>query len=367
MTMEDVLKITKPTLVIDKTKCLSNISAMASKAKRHKLQFRPHFKTHQSLNIGHWFKNCGVTKIAVSSLSMASYFSKEWNDITVAFPTNILEIEAINKLASEITLNLTVENTESVQYLNNRLSHKVNIFIQIDVGYARTGVTAGNTDYIDRILEIVESSPLMEFSGFLSHSGHTYACHTRKCIEDIHLQSLQRINQLKNIYLKLYPNLILSHGDTPSCSVCENFQGIDEIRPGNFVFYDLMQHQIGSNSIEDIAVIVACPVVAKHKNRSELVIYGGGVHFSKDRLVEEGITIYGKVVKKTRNGWGSLIPNTYLKSVSQEHGIIKVPEGDFDTYAIGDIVLILPVHSCMTVDLMSHYLTIDGQIIEKMT
>ncbi|WP_299364325.1 alanine racemase [Winogradskyella sp.] len=360
------LNITKPTLIIDKSKCLYNIKNMVSKAKRHQLQFRPHFKTHQSLEIGQWFKDYGVEKIAVSSLTMADYFSKEWNDITVAFPTNILEIETINSLASKITLNLTVENSESVLYLKKHLTHKVNIFIQIDVGYGRTGIAPYNIDDVNFLLEELDNSPLMKFVGFLSHSGHTYKCDSEECIKDTHSRSLKVINQLKSNYHSRYPNMIVSLGDTPSCSVSEDFSGINEIRPGNFVFYDLMQYQIGSNTIKDIAVAVACPIVAKHKNRSEVVIYGGGVHFSKDRLIENGITIYGKVVEKTKNGWSKILANTFVKSLSQEHGIIKVPIQDFDSYRIGDYVLILPVHSCMTVDLMKNYLTTEGQQISTL-
>jgi D-serine deaminase-like pyridoxal phosphate-dependent protein len=68
-------------------------------AQKHSLAFRPHFKTHQSLELGNWFKDYGVTQITVSSLEMAEYFATQWNDITVAFPVNVLEINRINSLA----------------------------------------------------------------------------------------------------------------------------------------------------------------------------------------------------------------------------------------------------------------------------
>ena len=78
---------------------------MLKKAESHKLIFRPHFKTHQSLEIGKWFKELGTNKITVSSLKMAEYFSCQWKDITVAFPLNILEMHTVNELAKKITLN----------------------------------------------------------------------------------------------------------------------------------------------------------------------------------------------------------------------------------------------------------------------
>ena len=358
--------ITKPTLILDKKKCRANISAMFSKSKRHNLEFRPHFKTHQSLEIGSWFKDVGVKKITVSSVSMAEYFSTQWNDITIAFPTNILEIEPINALAKKITLNLCIENEESISFLSEHLKFKVNIFLKIDVGYHRTGINPVNSNLINIILEKIDANPLLNFIGFLGHAGHTYKCRTRHAIKEEHSKSLNIMAKLKDEYRSRYPNLIISLGDTPSCSVADDFSGVDEIRPGNFVFYDLTQNLIGSNSIAQIAVALACPIVALHKERSEIVVYGGGVHFSKDRIEDKEGLVFGRVVEKGNNTWGDLIPNTYVKSLSQEHGTISIPKGDIDNYKIGDYLMILPVHSCMAGNTMKSYTTFDGEVISRL-
>ena len=37
-----------------------------------------------------------------------------------------------------------------------------------------------------------------------------------------------------------------SVGSTPTASVVERFAGCDEVRPGNYVFYDAFQATIGS-------------------------------------------------------------------------------------------------------------------------
>jgi D-serine deaminase-like pyridoxal phosphate-dependent protein len=44
-------KITEPALLFDKRKCLMNIRRMKQKADKNNVQFRPHFKTHQSVEI----------------------------------------------------------------------------------------------------------------------------------------------------------------------------------------------------------------------------------------------------------------------------------------------------------------------------
>ncbi len=55
----------------------------------------------------------------------------------------------------------------------------------------------------------------------------------------------------------------------------------------------------------------------------------------------------------------------YLKSLSQEHGIVAVPKSRVSNYKIGDLLFILPVHSCMTANLMREYLTTEGRVIER--
>ena len=356
-------QVKTPTLVIDEEKCRNNIQRMYDKAVSNGVELRPHFKTHQSLEIGGWFKEAGVSKITVSSLRMAKYFAEDWNDILVAFPVNIHEIDAINDLASTLNLHLSIENLDSLRFLSQHIQHPVNIYIQVDVGYNRTGVSTENEGLINSILSVVNQSSLMHFVGFYAHAGHSYNTTSSTDVERIHSASLRKMAKLK----ETYPSAVISLGDTPTCSIAKDFKGVDEIRPGNFVFYDLMQHQIGSNTISQIAVALACPIVAIHKDRLEMVIYGGGVHFSKDRLEDVEGTIYGRVVQKSISGWGDLIPGMYVKRLSQEHGIIALPKHLIDRYSIGDYVFILPVHSCMTANLVKVYTTLKAKAIPKLS
>jgi D-serine deaminase-like pyridoxal phosphate-dependent protein len=148
----------------------------------------------------------------------------------------------------------------------------------------------------------------------------------------------------------------------------EDLDGTDEIRPGNFVFYDLMQWQIGACDPDDIAVAVACPVVAKHPERQEIVLYGGAVHLSKDRIrLDDGNSCYGFATELTEDGWGNPIPDTFLKALSQEHGILKANGKFFEKTRVGDLIGILPVHSCLTADLLGGYLELKGKRIGAMT
>lgn len=358
--------ITHPTLLLDEEKCRENIAQMAEKARKNGLIFRPHFKTHQSLEIGRWFKEEGVQQITVSSLRMAEYFSAEWEDISVAFPVNLREIETIERLATHIHLHILVEFAEAIRYLGQKLRSEVGFFIKTDTGYHRTGIDSKNTGAIEALLAAAKPYPQLQFRGFLTHNGHSYKCRDGVGIEEIHQHSLRELGRLKTIFRSHYPEIINSLGDTPTCSVCENFDGIDEIRPGNFVFFDLTQVAIGSCRTEQIAVALACPIVALHPEREEMVLYGGGVHLSKDRLETKKGVIYGQLAQKTEKGWSFPLEEIYVKSLSQEHGIVHVPRAMSNSFKVGDWVYVLPVHSCMTADLMKSYLTLKNKKIKMM-
>ncbi|MFY0688107.1 MAG: alanine racemase [Cyclobacteriaceae bacterium] len=355
------MEITRPTVIIDEQKAKGNINRMAKKVRKEGLTFRPHFKTHQSCDVGKWYKDEGVSKCAVSSLTMADYFATHgWKDITVAFPFNLRELETANALAEKIQLNVLVESEVTLDFLKNEMSYPIGYFVKIDVGYGRTGLALDQSEMIQRLVD--GNSDLVRFKGMLAHAGHTYACRSKQEILSVHNASLLTLQKCIN---EISQSGIVSYGDTPSCSVAYDFGGVDEVRCGNFIYYDLTQAAIGSCKVSDIAVTLACPIVAKHENRNELVIYGGGVHLSKDKLERNGQPYYGQVVTYHNNGW-NIVEGAYVSKLSQEHGIISLQPSTIDAFDIGGVIGILPVHSCLMIDLCSNLMTLSGQEIKKL-
>ena len=364
----DEKKVNTPTLIIHQRVCQRNILNMVNKAGDRRIHLRPHFKTHQSVLAGSWYKAAGVRAITVSSLDMALFFSQHgWDDITVAFPLNIREMDKVNNLAGKIRLNLLVESQAHLDALEKSLTYPVGTFVEIDTGYHRTGVAADNISCIDELIKRIETIDKIQFKGFLTHAGHSYKAGSKEEVLTIHEETRSKMAILKSVYKRQYPDIIISVGDTPCMSLASNFEGIDEIRPGNFVYYDLAQKSIGSCGWEDIAVVVACPVVARYKERGEVVIYGGAVHFSKDSLTDStGLPYFGSVVLMGCEGWGQPLADCYVKSLSQEHGIVRVGDESWENFQVGDLMYIIPVHSCLTVDVIPDRITFEGEQVDGM-
>ena len=355
------MKIIKPKLIVNKDRVVKNILRMKQKIENSagRIRFRPHFKTHQSAQIGQWVRDSGITTIAVSSVDMASYFAQNgWEDITIAVLVNPLEIESINQLAKTVflDLNLLVDSRDMVVLLNKELKHPVKLWIKIDTGYHRTGITWDQKDDVLVIVKEIKKSPRLHFKGLLTHAGHSYKATSGKEIKKIYDDTVSKMSAVKE-YLEEngFSNVEISIGDTPTCSIVKEFYGIDEVRCGNFVFYDVMQFFLDTCKEEEIAAAVACPVIARYSQRNEIVIYGGAVHLSKDSITQKNNQkIFGLVAlpEKDNREWGPIIKDTYVSSLTQEHGIIKTNNEFIKQVNVGDILMILPVHSCLAANLL---------------
>jgi len=359
-----MLKPDKPTLLLNEEQCRKNIHKMAEKARKHQLIFRPHLKTAQSLAVAEWFREEGVDKITVSSLQMAEYFANGgWKDITVAFPVNLNEIDSINRLLDKTeNLQLLVDEGSELEKLIKNVKGNLNIYLKIDCGTARTGFDPNDKDGIFEMLNHVNESSNLKLVGLLTHAGHSYRCRSAAEVFEIHRITKKLMLDLKEDFISDFPSLKISIGDTPCCSLADDWTGVDEIRPGNFTFYDIMQYNIGSCGLDEIAVSMLCPIVSKHKKRNELVVYGGAVHFSKDSVQINGGQNFGFVRKY---GDENLPQNfNFVKSLSQEHGIISCSEDFFNSAAVGDFLEIFPVHSCLTANEMCSFFDKNGKIYD---
>lgn len=346
-----------PTLFVNEDIVRSNIKLMAEKSEACSVEFRPHFKTHQSHAIGRYFREFGVKGITVSSLKMANYFLKDnWGDITIAFPANVLAAEYYNELSSKCDLKTLVISADVVTRLDRQMSHRIGLYIEIDPDYGRSGVPSGDQKAIQKVLTAIEESTNFYAAGFYCHAGHTYKARSKEEVEQISAEALSKLKPLK----QAFPELPICFGDTPSCSVLNDFGPADQISPGNFVFYDWMQVQIGSCSPNEIAVYMECPIIEKFEDRNQVLIHGGAVHFSKDSVMIGQSLSFGEPMLK------HLSEETYVASLSQEHGIVQCSPDVFSKLKVGETLQVFPIHSCLTADLMREYHTTDGKVLDHM-
>jgi D-serine deaminase-like pyridoxal phosphate-dependent protein len=216
-----------------------------------------------------------------------------------------------------------------------------------------------------QILRLASQSDKLHFRGLYIHPGNSYHYAAPEKRLQIHSEACALLSRVKLALQSEFPVLECRLGDTPNCAIMDSFPQVDSLGPGNYVFFDTMQAQLGACTFSQIAVCLYAPVVAVYPQRNEVVIHGGAVHLSKDYLpMPHGGKNFGLVVDVNDKGWNEPLEGVYLKSLSQEHGIIHVPDALLNHFKIGEIIGVLPVHSCLTANLCKSYRDLDGRILD---
>nr|XP_021156373.1 uncharacterized protein LOC102098018 [Columba livia] len=148
-----------------------------------------------------------------------------------------------------------------------------------------------------------------------------------------------------------------SMGSTPSCShpVPEMSQ-LTELHPGNYLFYDLQQTQLGSCRPEDVAIRVLTRVIGHYPHRNQLLLDCGWA----------ALSLHGP---RAPGGCAAVEghPELRLVGLTQEHGQVEAVDGplDFERFPVGSILALIPFHACATAAMHPvYYVHAGGKVVE---
>jgi D-serine deaminase-like pyridoxal phosphate-dependent protein len=200
----------------------------------------------------------------------------------------------------------------------------------------------------------------MRFAGILSHSGHAYHAPSRGEIAAVAEEERRVMTAFAARSREAGINVHrISVGSTPALSVVDRLDGVDEIRPGNYVFYDYTQSVLGSCAVADCAVTVLASVVSSQAGARHSVVDAGALALSKDRGPDFAPQpTMGEIFQDYQRGL--LRKDARLSSVSQEHGIVNA------RLPVGERVRILPNHSCLTSACFDEYHVVRGdEVVDR--
>jgi D-serine deaminase-like pyridoxal phosphate-dependent protein len=363
----EIYTLKTPCLLLDIERVKRNAARMNSVAKRNDVKLRPHIKTHKCIEVARIETKGRDGAVTVSTLEEARAFAKHgFSDITYAVPIERGKFaDAIEILTTGVKLNLLTDDLETVRQLDEAAGNagvKFDVFVKIDCGAHRVGVEPSTNDAIE-IPRLISDSKNLNFAGILTHAGHSYNARSKEEI-------LEVARHERDVMVELAEKLrgdgievpTVSIGSTPTMSMVDHLDGIDEIRPGNYIFFDNFQVTLGSCSFEDTALTVLAAVIHKDKTRNRLVVDAGAIALSKDRgpVGIDPSCGYGRVLDLEGNETGMRVT-----SLSQEHGEVDAGEM-LDRFAVGDRVRILANHSCLTAAQHAHYNVLEnGEIVDK--
>lgn len=365
----ELTSLSTPALILDRTAVMRNTARMAERMRAHSVALRPHLKTAKSARVAELATAGHSGAITVSTLAEAGYFLDHgFDDITYAVcivPGKLPQAAALTARGANLKiLTDSVDTARAIAGSNHGVRFKT--LIEIDSGDARTGLLATSDELVE-IGGILNDSPSAELAGVLTHGGHSYLAENVAGIKQIADEERNAVvlaaNRLRQAGL---PCPVVSAGSTPTAVHGESYEGLTEMRPGVFVFFDLDQLARQACDREDLALSVLASVIAHNRHVGQIVIDAGALALSKDISAND---------RWPQVGYGSLCdPETmtpleglHIAKVSQEHGVIPVSdEGAYDRLPVGAKVRVLPNHACITAAAYPCYHVVEGtQVVDE--
>ncbi|MEX1136531.1 MAG: alanine racemase [Balneolales bacterium] len=353
-----------PYFLIDKTKMVNNIQAMTDRASQAGVNFRPHVKTHKTLEAALLQVKGNFGGITVSTMAEAFFYADAgFRDITYAFPITADKFPDVQELGRRTDhFHILLDHRDTLKQLEDYAAEnhcRFSAFLKVDTGSSRAGINPNDVNSLS-LAEAISTSKSVDFMGILAHAGHTYQS---KNIEEVKERALKEARLMESFATELeekgIPCPVISVGSTPGNVHGTCYEKINEIRPGNYVFFDKMQADIHSCTLDEVACFVMARVIGHYPDRNRLLIDAGALALSKDQgavhMANE--VVYGHIVDH---------PELKLVGLSQEHGVAEQKSPiDYSRYPIGSLLKVIPNHSCLTAALFPEYqIEENGKIVD---
>ena len=365
--MSSLLDVTTPRVLIDRRRLRSNIVAMQALAKDAGVRLRPHSKTHKSPVIARWQIEAGAVGVCCAKLGEAEVMADAGiQDIRLPYPVHPTNAPRVLALLRTTRLSIIVDNLEVAKGWSAAMAAAgatLDILVKVDVGFHRCGIDPDAASALDTLKQI-SALPGLRFRGLLSHAGQAYLAQSAQEIRDI-------AQKEQSILVTLAGGLRdagvdvpeISVGSTPTLTHAVGLSGVTEARAGVYVFGDLVQSNIGSCTIDDIALSVLATVIGHKRDTGRVIIDAGGLALSKDHGTAGQVVDYG--YGQLCDIAGVPLDGLRVVEVNQEHGLVAptlpgVVTAMFDALPIGARVRVLPNHACMTAAAYDAYQVDDG-------
>ena len=334
-----------PCVVVDLDKMEKNIKEMADLAKKHKVELWPMIKTHKSEYIVKEQLKNGARGILVAKLSEAEVLINSGvQRVILAYPLiGDSKIERLIELSKSVEVICSIDSVESAKLLNTAAILNNTIFnyvIIIDSGLKRLGVLPENTESLYKNIKNFKGIKLI---GVATHGGHVYGALNEQDVITASEQEKLAILSASKLLRERTDLSIVALGSTPTVETLPDFDGVKQIRPGNYVFYDAIQVALGIVPKERCALTVLATIISiPQKGRA--IIDAGSKILCLDAGAHGNTSIKGYGIVQNYSG-------VLVESLSEELGKLKY-DSDKYSFEIGKNVEIIPNHACTVTNMV---------------
>lgn len=349
-----VSEIDTPALVVDLDIMEKNLERVACYTREHQLRLRPHTKTHKSIGIAQRQMALGAAGLTVAKVSEAEVMvAATPQDLLIAYPIiGQTKLGRLTAVARQTRVTVAVDSAFAARQISDAARAaqvEIGILAEVDVGLGRVGVPPAE---LARLAQTIENLPHLRLEGITFYPGHI------KDLDEAGRDALAALNRLVGSLLEdlraagIEPRVV-SGGSTPTLFHSHEIGGLNEIRPGTYVFNDINTVRSGACTMEECAASIHATVVSTARP-GHMIIDGGSKTFSSDRLSIGAEVTFGHVVEA---------PGARFHKMNEEHGYVDMTHAETE-FRPGDRVRVIPNHICVAVNLHEQAYGVRGDTVE---
>jgi D-serine deaminase-like pyridoxal phosphate-dependent protein len=331
-----------PAVLIDLDIMERNLRRLATYCGEHRLDLRPHTKTHKIPEIAHRQVALGAAGITVAKVGEAEVMADAGlNDILIVYPiVGELKLRRLIALASRVRLTVAADSLEVAQEISSYAvarGCKIGFLVEFNTGFRRCGlaVTPSSIDVARRIRDL----PGLEWRGILVYPGHIMGtATTRPGLIRAENRVLADLIELLTAAGIPYP--VVSGGNTPAAYASHEFSAITEIRPGTYIFNDGNTVCAEAASWTDCAARLLTTVVSRSVEGTA-IIDAGSKTLSADRLLSGDGVGFGHICD---------YPDIAIEELSEEHGHLDTRRSSRSP-KLRERLQVVPNHICPVMNL----------------
>jgi D-serine deaminase-like pyridoxal phosphate-dependent protein len=351
-----ISEIDTPAILIDLDIMERNLSRVAGYARDHDLRLRPHTKTHKIPALGRRQIELGAAGLTVAKVGEAEVMLKSGTpDLLIAYPViGRRKLERLMQVARSTRVTVALDSLVAARQLSDAAREAqtaIGVLAEVDAGMGRVGVDPG--EELVQLIRGLERLPRLSFEGVTFYPGHIRGLDDggKREIEKLAATVGEMLAGLKRAGVE--PRIV-SGGSTPTLFHSHLVAGVNEIRPGTYIFNDKNTVVSGACAYQDCAASILVSV-ASTARRGQIIIDGGSKTFSSDRLGGAGEATFGYLVDA---------PDAVFVKMNEEHGYVDVRRADRE-FSVGDRLRVIPNHICVAMNLHEQVYGIRGEKVEE--
>jgi len=347
--------IETPALLIDLDRLERNLDRVAKYAGAHGLRLRPHTKTHKTPEIGRMQLDRGAVGLTVAKTTEAEVMlASGAPDLLVAYPVlGRTKLERLAEVARHTRVTVAFDSFEAADGLAEVAAEKglrFGVLVEANLGMNRVGLEPGAG--LMRLAAHVAASPHLELAGVNFYPGNVWPPDADS--ESQFEQVRQGVARLRDDFARAgLPLGTISGGSSPTLFRSHEIEGLNEIRPGTYVFNDGDLVAAGHCTWDDCAASVLMTVISTPREGFAM-LDGGSKSLSSDRIPGQEPPLYGRIVEA---------PAARIYKLNEEHAHVDFREAGVRP-RIGGRLRVVPNHVCVCVNLHEKMYGIRGDRVE---